>query len=37
MCMASITHCHMGLDARKPVFKDLLTTQVQISLRIRAV
>ena len=27
----------MGLDARKPVFGDLRTTQAQTSLRIRAV
>ena len=27
----------MGLDARKPVFKSLRTTQAQTSLRIRAV
>ena len=27
----------MGLDARKPVFGGLQTTQVQTSLRIRAV
>ena len=29
------TH-HMGLDARKPVFGGLRTTQAQTSLRIRA-
>ena len=33
--------CHfilnLGLDARKPVFGDLRTTQAQTSLRIRAV
>ena len=30
------THSQMGLDARKPVFGDLRTTQAQTSLRIRA-
>ena len=30
-------HHHMGLDARKPVFGGLRTTQAQTSLRIRAV
>ena len=29
-------HYHMGLDARKPVFRVLQTIKVQTSLRIRA-
>ena len=32
-----LDHLHLGLDARKPVFGGLQTTQAQISLRIRAV
>ena len=30
-------HYYMSLDVRKPVFRDLQTTQAQTSLRIRAV
>ena len=32
-----ISHMHMGLDARKPVFSGVRTTKTQTSLRIRAV
>ena len=32
-----LTEDNMGLDARKPVFGGLRTTQAQTSLRIRAV
>ena len=36
-CWKSHVVAHMGLDARKPVFGGLRTTQAQTSLRIRAV
>ena len=35
--LGNIQYCDMGLDARKPVFGGLRTTQAQTSLRVRKV